>query len=858
MMMPSPPAPLRFVLFMTAGLLLPLPTVAADRDSDQDGRTDAEEKADGTNPQDPASVRPSRLGHWRFDTADWRSEEGHTPVQAGGLALETGPSQGALKVSGAILRYRSLAEEGPMFLPPHTGSLRFLYRPDWSSRDVMAPPGYAWGTGPGRPACLVEVGTADGTRVSPIFRLMLDADGTELSLVSYPASGPARTNLQSKISWTFFQPLNRKPGEAPWRELAVIWSPQSSSVIVDGSLLRDQKTKGYSGPPLPNDRGNQGRSLTVGNDSTGQAPAEGWIDELETYNYAITPLESHAHLAATALSASIAIEPPEVRLRWHLVGAVARDIRRRLPGETNWTELATQIRAVEFVDRSPELTVGRTYEYSVGDQTILVGLNAVPIEARGRVLLLVDETQAGRLESELERLRQDLRGDGWIPIQHEVPRHDDNFWARQAINPAYESALDRVRALIEEAYATAPDELKAVFLIGHVVIPYSGVSFEDGHPNHLGAWPADAYYGDLDNRWSDVVMNTASNIADPVFRNLPGDGKLDPYQFNLAMALGTTNRLNGVEIAVGRVDFANLPAFAPRTETDLLRQYLDKNHRYRLGEMPFDRAATLAGYFYGPFSGENHDIYRNAAAILSRTLGTPLPSEVHGNCFTSTASALWGMQGGYGAPETINVSPDANRALGITAHTTTNLARGIDRPRVGFFVLKGSYFADWNRWPNSFMRATLATPDYGLAAVWTRQMVWSFDGLAVGETLGAGFVQTARGGLSTRTVYLLGDPTLRAPMIPPPTEFAARRAAGEVRLTWQTPDASLRYHLYRSAPDANSPLIRLNPDPLTAGEFIDPAPTSGAQTYHVRALRLTTTGAGAYTNLSQTATITLR
>lgn len=57
--------------------------------------------------------------------------------------------------------------------------------------------------------------------------------------------------------------------------------------------------------------------------------------------------------------------------------------------------------------------------------------------------------------------------------------------------------------------------------------------------------------------------------------NVPGDGKFDQ-----------TFIPSTIELEVGRVDLSDLPAFLPKTERDLLRQYLDKNHNFRHKSSP--------------------------------------------------------------------------------------------------------------------------------------------------------------------------------------------------------------------------------------------------------------------------------
>ena len=74
------------------------------------------------------------------------------------------------------------------------------------------------------------------------------------------------------------------------------------------------------------------------------------------------------------------------------------------------------------------------------------------------------------------------------------------------------------------------------------------------HSNHVGAWPADVFYGDMAGAWTDSSVSD-SGASDPRNRNVPGDGKFDQSRLPF-----------NVELQVGRVDLANLPAF-PQSET---------------------------------------------------------------------------------------------------------------------------------------------------------------------------------------------------------------------------------------------------------------------------------------------------
>ena len=94
---------------------------------------------------------------------------------------------------------------------------------------------------------------------------------------------------------------------------------------------------------------------------------------------------------------------------------------------------------------------------------------------------------------ELSRLEQDLAGDGWTVLRHDVPRTavnpantNSSVWAARA------GELASLKALIKADYNADPSNVKAVFLFGHLPVPYSGNLNPDGHPQHQGAWPAAA------------------------------------------------------------------------------------------------------------------------------------------------------------------------------------------------------------------------------------------------------------------------------------------------------------------------------------------------------------------------------
>src|SRR5204863_2436919 len=111
--------------------------------------------------------------------------------------------------------------------------------------------------------------------------------------------------------------------------------------------------------------------------------------------------------------------------------------------------------------------------------------------------------------------------------------------------------------------------VKAVFLFGHVPVPYSVDFAADFHgPAHQVAWPAVVFYGDMNGTWTDYAVNDSGAESSRNW-NVPGDGKFDQSYAPSAVGL-----------EVGRVDLSDLRAFS-LGEKELLRQYLNKDHNYR-------------------------------------------------------------------------------------------------------------------------------------------------------------------------------------------------------------------------------------------------------------------------------------
>jgi hypothetical protein len=527
--------------------------------------------------------------------------------------------------------------------------------------------------------------------------------------------------------------------------------------------------------------------------------------------------------AAIAVTAVATASPPAITFTWPSdPTATLYSVVRRVDGASVWglpVVVPGAGAAVSWVDTN--VVPGARYEYwftkngtPPARSFLTSGIEAVALEHRGTLVLLVDATHAVALAAKIDRLIGDLRGDGWFVVRHDV---------LPSQSPA------SVKALIAADYFAAdPANTKAVFALGHVPVPYSGNFAPDGHPDHQGAWAADVWYGEMNGTWTDGTVNTvsASRLEN---RNVPGDGKFD--QSTLP---------SDVELIVGRVDFANMPAF-PFSEATLLANYLDKDHDYRHRVFQVDQRAIVDDNF-GWFSGEAFAVsgWRNFTTLLGAANVTAADYFTTLNTTTGNGH-VWSYGCGGG-------SYTSAGGIGTTSDFVASANRSV------FTMLFGSYFGDWDS-TNNFLRAPLCT-GWTLANVWAGRPHWSFHPMGLGDTIGACVRRsqndTAAGGIFTRGVHmaLMGDPTLRQHVVAPPTNVTVGTAALPVVAWTASADPVAGYHVYR-APVAAGPFTRLTTAPVTGPTFVDSAPIGGLPTYMVRALRLETTPSGSYWNLSQ-------
>ncbi len=547
--------------------------------------------------------------------------------------------------------------------------------------------------------------------------------------------------------------------------------------------------------------------------------------------WAFVPRDTAVELGATVTPA-----PPSITIAWtpplnglHITN---QTVARKTLEATTWDAAVTlPTNAWSFVDTA--VATGAVYEYRVWQDRvdtsgmrraygyIAAGLARPAVHARGTAVVLADATLVPLAAADIERFVQDLAGDGWTVIRHDVPRT---------------SSVAAVRALLQ-ADRQADPAVRAAVLLGSIPQPYSGYLAPDGHSDHRGAWPTDAYYADLDGIWTDTSINSTA-ATDARNDNVPGDGKFDQSYIPSAL-----------ELEVGRVDLRQMSVFfaagetTAQSEARLLRRYLDKNHRWRHGLIQVSARGLVDDNFKTYTEAFGATGWRNFAALVGRD--NVAEQDFFTTLGTTPHLLAYGCGGG-----------SASGCNGVG--TTTDFAQ---KPVWAVFTLLfGSYFGDWG-YVNNFLRAPLANAGYPLVCGWAGRPHWVLHPMGMGETIGYCARQSADNVIYEPTYHsrevhvgLMGDPTLRLHGVAPPAGAAAATVGPAVTVTWEaSADAGapgfLGYHVYRAAALGGA-WDRLTADPLAGASCTDAAPPAGAL-YMVRAVRRQPAASGTYENLSQ-------
>lgn len=518
------------------------------------------------------------------------------------------------------------------------------------------------------------------------------------------------------------------------------------------------------------------------------------------------------------VTAVVANNPPTITVNWiEDPGVISYYLYRRVYGDTTWgTKIATyQPEITQHVDTDVQPHV--LYEYKVvklladieGYGYVLSAIERPPVHYEGEVLLLVTEPTLTEIAPELNEYRAVLETDGWTS---------------QLLTVTSDQSPAEVKADISAAHVDRP--FSALFILGDVPIPHSGDINPDAHTNHQGAWAADVYYGDLNGEWTDSTV-TNTSAATPVNHNLPGDGKWDQSYLP-----------SDVEVAVGRADFSNLPAFG-EDEFELLRNYLRKDIDFRTAQFTVNRIAAIRNT--NPWDG---GLGQNGIRNFSALVG---PENISYNTWEAVfdESHLW-YYGSGGGSQTSAVQ------MGSTQVYANQDFQAV------FTAWFGSYFGDYD-FPDNYLRATLGSGDV-LSAVWAGAPHWHFHSMAMGFPLAHATTVTQNNDTIYTADYfprgvhvnLLGDPTLKGYPVAPPTEVTSMDFPTYHEVSWiPSPDDGVsKYYIYRKIDDETTYSLIDSTDrfatryqDITTLKFTE-------KSYLIRAAKLEVTPSGSFHNLS--------
>ena len=537
---------------------------------------------------------------------------------------------------------------------------------------------------------------------------------------------------------------------------------------------------------------------------------------------------AHAQLCSdmcVAISVSVSSSPKQILLSWPFTAtATGYNLYRKTKSAISFgiPRASLPSTSTGFTDTS--VAIGTGYEYyvvmanSVAPNAprsyVYAGIDLPTVTANGALLLLVDSNYMLPLATSIRNLQLSFIADGWKVITVYTGRNE---------------AVTSIKAKILAAQASNPT-LNSLVILGHVPVPYSGNQNPDGHPDHLGAWPCDAYYGDTDDPWTDNSVNNAT-ASRPQNQNIPGDGKFDQTYLS-----------SPLELATGRIDLSNLPSFT-QSDTALIQQYIQKdlNFKYALFQ---PRKRMLIDDNFGYFSSEAfaQNGWRNGLCNVS------WDSCMAGDYITDMQndSYLWSYGCGGGTYTSAG-------GVGSTGSLASGSLHGT------FSMLFGSYFGDWDSQDN-FLRAPLANAGEVLTNSWAGRPNWFYHYMALGLPIG----ECVKISQYNNSLYypqnyavnnvhtgFMGDVSLRQQYFKVCQNFSVTpvNANQEVQLSWaaNTEPGVMGYHIYRSN-SINGDFQLLNSNIITANTYTDVQPLSGQNVYMLRAVRMEQSVTGTYKN----------
>ena len=398
-------------------------------------------------------------------------------------------------------------------------------------------------------------------------------------------------------------------------------------------------------------------------------------------------------------------------------------------------------------------------------------------------------------------------------------------------------------------------------LLGRVPVCRSGIDDDWGIDGHgiVTAYATDAFYVEMNSPigaggWTDTANNadrmmvlspSAMGYLAGEQSNIEGDGKYDANK--IFEAGGTTG---AVELGFGRIDFFTETVM----ETDALRNYFGKLHRYKTASPDFlpGRKACIRN---GSFPNVTETALQSMANVggmsnLEFVPGTARPTVAAGEDADQAYSAQHGPYLFYFKEGTEPMAGEGGKAV--------------------FWTGFQSHWGYW--WDSGVMQRNLAEDSFTLSYTWdawgTRSIYHRMGmGFDAGDMMKVsqnnnGFVAGSTYSYKFNNAYNydhngqlwmqhMGDPTLRLFMFEPASQLSIVKSGSNPALSWvASPEPGVvGYHVYRK-PRGNGSYTRLTATPQAGITYTDSTATSGSYTYMVSAVKLETTGGGTFYNPS--------
>ncbi len=595
------------------------------------------------------------------------------------------------------------------------------------------------------------------------------------------------------------------------------------------------------------------------------------------YTLTIDPAGVGVKKRVAVVEATVQESPPQITINFlsTYYDNYSYEIYRRSLHGNNWGTKIVTVPANTPSWTDTNVSVGDVYEYQIRKKTanrdaigyIAAGIRYDQSGYRGRMILLIDDTLITPLSTEIEQLKTDLVGDGWL-VETIVAQRVEGWNGGQEVTV--------VKQQIVNVYNAAPtnDKPKLLFIFGHVPVARSGLALEaaDGHPENEGALASDAYYADIDGIWTDTGTHTSptdptqTTFSDPNNINIPGDYKWDQNYIP-----------SELELAFGRVDFADI-VLPTTSEIQLYKNYLNKLHNYRHVANGYDVGRKIAIRAKGYEEGLDSS-YRNAlpivgsANIVHQNNDTWLSDTGHANWVNNNGPFLAYFQNMW-KPE-INA---IDQLGGLNAMLYSS-----DKSYWGLWGKATVPVRDGNldEWSGvGLSRALLATGGLNLIVLWATSPASSiFFQAGIGETIGYSMKRSmdhdnnkfnifeyhgAASGYAdpnghyflkhskTRHSQFNGDPSIRFFPVKPASNLVTTANSNSVSLTWNSSQDNniIGYHVYRSNEKLGQ-YTKLTTNPVTSASYTDNNPLAGDNWYMLRAIKLDTTGSGSFLNPSQ-------